>query len=99
MIYIDNIIFQNFRYILYIIINIFVMCRFIFMIYGLIIELWGMFSIVLVKYKIVLGKYKIFKNNFFQLKIVIFMIYYLNILKYIYVSSIDLMLFFLNWVF
>lgn len=65
MIYIDNIIFKNFRYILYIIINIFVMCRFIFMIYGLIIELWGMFSIVLVKYKIVLGKYKIFKNNFF----------------------------------
>lgn len=65
IIYIDNIIFKNFRYILYIIINIFVMCRFIFMIYGLIIELWGMFSIVLVKYKIVLGKYKIFKNNFF----------------------------------
>lgn len=92
MIYIDNFIFKNFRYILYIIINIFVMCRFIFMIYGLIIELWGMFSKVL-------GKYKIFKNNFFQLKIVIFMIYYLNILKYIYVSSIDLMLFFLNWVF
>lgn len=97
MTYIDNTTFKNFRYTLHITTDIFVTCRFTSMTHGPTIEPRGMFSTALAKHKTALGKHKIFKNNFLQLKIATFMIYYSNILKYIHVSSIDPMLFFLNW--